>query len=740
MEKIKKDCNVKIIAIFIALVFSLNTIAYGIELSHKTNLRIPLLTAASSRRLEESLKQRPAIDSLIKKLSSISSEDITQLISDILLIVNIHYSINKCFNRGWPGSAGQLAIEAIKNNIQGITPELVTKSINECSNKGLPDQAGQIVIEAIKNNIQGITSELVTKWINECFNKDLPYQAGQIAIEAIKIKRPSKNAQLIVNLLRDPAIFIEDGLDFIARITCYALQAGRLNDLYTILPSLKHNKHIFGMLRTLTREEGYDVIIKEVFENKGIEHFVILYNNIYENIFNNLLPDGLSITDKRTNLMLRYLVHFDTSEFSRNDLTFEEVYNRYEEAYGKGNIKSLPDGIPKPRIIEVATRRAGSITQDAQTYFNSMIGSMKKALSIIDASQQKGEPLFKDPIEELIISIAQEISNLEEKMAKDGLLEQAKKNIQEDLNMLYEARSIMESLRESDVFPLGDLNISHLKAMSKIKNIGTIIRVILFTHALQNNLNWQAYFREHIEEPVSLVNIAKFIEFVDSFIKLHLLENLGQKTREKLLVYTNTKIFREELGRLSQERTQFTRRIRLVPLRGWVAEFIGYFSDECWTKTLNIMRDNPDTIALVIVDDDTNELLGSALLMPNSVKGEKVLIDRGLSPRTEVTAGLNMDDFVLKVTDYEEKIARVLGATKILVLLRNLEPGLGSNNPDIIQYYERTLKDNPSVNLDTPNTFNDHDITHGRCVVLRNFSSLQNGGLGLPGRSHSSDL
>ena len=71
--------------------------------------------------------------------------------------------------------------------------------------------------------------------------------------------------------------------------------------------------------------------------------------------------------------------------------------------------------------------------------------------------------------------------------------------------------------------------------------------------------------------------------------------------------------------------------------------------------------------------------------MPNSIKGRKVLIDRGLSPRTEVTSRINTNDFVEQVTDYEEKIAKALGAEKILVLLRRLEPGLGTNNPDIQQ-------------------------------------------------------
>jgi hypothetical protein len=59
----------------------------------------------------------------------------------------------------------------------------------------------------------------------------------------------------------------------------------------------------------------------------------------------------------------------------------------------------------------------------------------------------------------------------------------------------------------------------------------------------------------------------------------------------------------------------------------------------------------------------------------------------------------------------------------ILVPLRGLEAGLGTNNPDIIQYYQRALGGKRPVNLDTPNTFNGHDITQGKCVVLKDISA-----------------
>jgi len=689
MRKIRKPLRIKILAIFIIIYLFIDTIAYAAP-TLRVNLIFDEIGREHARnRISISLEQSSAIDSLVKELSSIREHgNITQLIPKLLLIADIHRSIARCF----------------KND--------------------RPYQAGKITIEAIKNNIPGIETEDVKSWIDECFKRIWPYQAGEIAIEAIKISRPSRDTEKIVNLLRDPAIFIKGELDLILGITCYALETDGLDDLHMILPSLWRNKHIFDMLRTFTIQEGYGFIMKEIFEHKGVEHFAALYNNIYGNIFHDLLPDDLSITDRRTNFLLRHLVRFDISNFARSDLTLEEIYNSYKEAHDRGDINGLPPGIPEPRVIEISTKKSGSITPDTQTYYNGMIGSIRKALSMIDTNQVTENPLYKDLLEELISLMDQRISTLRENMQKKGLPGQAKGFMQEDLDTLDEARGIVDSLKENGSFPLENLNIAHLNAISKIKNISTVISDILFIHALQDNTSWQAYFRGHISDQVSLVSISKIIEFIDSFIKPHLLDDLGENERRSLITHINIKIFKEELNRFGQERSQFTRRIRLIPTRGWVAEFIGYFSDECWTQTLDIMRDNPDAIALVMVDDDTNELLGGTLLMPNSIKGEKVIIDRGLSPRTELTADLHVDDFVSRVTDFEEEIARSLGATKILVPLRDLEPGLGSNNPDIIQHYGRTVSGNTPVTFDTRNNFNDHDITTGKCVVLRSFSLL----------------
>ncbi len=263
---------------------------------------------------------------------------------------------------------------------------------------------------------------------------------------------------------------------------------------------------------------------------------------------------------------------------------------------------------------------------------------------------------------------------------------------------------------------------TQLKEIGAIKETSARIAVLLFTAALKENPSWQKHFKDNINNPASYENIVKMTGFVDSFIKPHLLDGIEPAARVELFRNIGVKIFKKEIEHLSgASGGALKRNIRIHASRGWLAEFVGYYSDECWTRTSNIIRDNPDTIALIFSDEESGEILGGTLLMPCSVNGKKAIIDRGLSPRSEVTADLSTEDFVRQVVDYEQEIAARLGAEMILVPLRSLEVGLGTNNPDIIQYYEKAFSGRAPVNLDIPNTFNGHDITNGKCVVIREF-------------------
>ena len=87
-----------------------------------------------------------------------------------------------------------------------------------------------------------------------------------------------------------------------------------------------------------------------------------------------------------------------------------------------------------------------------------------------------------------------------------------------------------------------------------------MLRVMLFISALQNNPAWQEFFRNNIRQPVSAAAISQIIEFVESFIKPHLLDDMAPKARTELLRPVSVRIFQEELARISKEKSAFTRK------------------------------------------------------------------------------------------------------------------------------------------------------------------------------------
>ena len=529
-------------------------------------------------------------------------------------------------------------------------------------------------------------------------------------------------------MLKASGLYSKDTRIMDLQVVSYALQNDLLDDLVVTLTNLKADKQILHLIDMLILKEGEEPILNEIFIQKGLRSFVELYKSIYPHIFADLLPEDVDISDQRVNTALNSITYFEASTFSREDLTIAKIYKQYHDNYKAGRIKPLPEGLPPMRTIEVSTRKLQSLTDDAKVYYARMMYPVRDALSAIDRSAKSSVAVYQDISVELLEAVEKRISSLNQAKAKKGFSAAAIDHTDKQIHILKEAAVIISGSIKEGAPCLISFRQEHIRAISRIKSASHILQVFLFILAFQENPTWKNHFKRPENQYPSKINITQFVDFVDSFIKPHLLDAMQQKARVLLLKHANSRIFKQEINRLSQKKGTFKRRVRIYPTRGWIAEFIGYYSNECWTQTGNIIRDNPDTIALVFIDGETGDILGGTLLMPNSVDGKGVLIDRGLSPRTTVTSQLNTEDFVTKVADYEEEIARSLGKEMIIVPSRGLEAGLGTNNPDIIEYYKRTLSSRQPVDLDRDNNFNNHDITTGRCVILREFS-LEEGSL-----------
>jgi HEAT repeat protein len=458
-----------------------------------------------------------------------------------------------------------------------------------------------------------------------------------------------------------------------------------------------------------------------------------LHRKIFGHLFDAVLPGDLNISDPEVNALLRHIVHYDTSLHRGEDGVepFDAIYGYYKKAYEKKkkeedkDMAALPKGFPLlEESIVVSTGKQQGLGADAASYGKGMVEAVEGA---IDAIAVAGED--KSPYDATILDLFSLIDKEVEKLSHTpSEATEARKiaDVERKLRLLRSARSELEAAPKGQ-FPLLNLTIETITTINSVKTTRPVVRRLLLTYAFYHNTGLSKlleYFRGRRGKELTHETISKLIELVDGFPSEGI-SNDQQRARA-LFKPIDAKALRDESERIKAG--GFTRRIKIVPTRGWLAEFIGYFSDECWTRTNHTMEDNDNMVALVLVDADTNDLLGGTLLIiGNAIAGtnEPVLIDRGFSPRKEVTESIVTEDLMRQVLDYEEKIARSLGATKVLVPMRDeSDPGLGSNNPDILDFYKRMFSNQPRVDLRDVNRFNGHDITHGRCAVARDVAPL----------------
>jgi len=679
---------------------------------------------------------------------------------------NIKKVIDECMAHGQEYAAGMLIVEAAGCSVPGIGPSELKAFIERLWSSGESDLAGNLAFKAFEDKINGIDASVILRSIENCLREGRLISAAVFIKKAIEYEIPgfdktdlrsifeeylsrtrrsedpvtfdawlkdlpragsddrksdseAKYNSTVFGILENTRFFPKGSKDFTGKLIAYALYSDKAAEIPEVLGSFKENPRILNLLRTLARESGWDHMVEEIYDLGGVDRFVRLYEIIHPYLFNDVLPGNIDVGDPEIKAALEATTRFNLSYF-KEGFAFEEIYKQFKEDYNNRRIAVLPRGIPDRKLIEVTTKKQQEFTLDAQNFFIELMSPVRDALATM--SSTSNAKLYEGCLNKLAEGIRQEVASLGIKKSKPGLPATAVNNIEKQIGLLRAAAEKTSLSVSKDDFPFGNLEAGELDAIGRLPDAKRIARTCLFIYVFKNNPSWLAHFKSISNQSLSAENLRQVITFAESVLRPYLLNSLSPAVRKAMLSYLNVTIFENELKNLSGEYGSLKRKIRVVPCRGWLAEFIGYYSDECWTRTQNILRDNPDAIPLILVDDETEELLGGTLLMPNSINGEKVLIDRGLSPRIEVTAGLDVEDFVNQVLDFEEQIARRLGASKILVSYGNREDGIGTNNIDIKSYYERILLRTPFVNLDIPNKFNGHDITKGKCFVLRQVS------------------
>jgi len=232
-------------------------------------------------------------------------------------------------------------------------------------------------------------------------------------------------------------------------------------------------------------------------------------------------------------------------------------------------------------------------------------------------------------------------------------------------------------------------------------------------------------------EETSLATLTQLYEFVNIIIKEHSLEisNLSEPQKRRVIKNLNINALRQDIENYNRSEAGATKTITCVPTRGVLAELSGDLADACWTRTRNIMRDNPKMIADIFVENIEDPLrtksIGACLLIETTINGEPAIVLRGINPRQELFDQGGMPLSFLKnyiddrVVGLAEELAKERGASRALIVGPRPGTGAFSNRPGIrvAETFNQVSTGQP-VELDETLNFNNYDITT-RCELIR---------------------
>lgn len=157
------------------------------------------------------------------------------------------------------------------------------------------------------------------------------------------------------------------------------------------------------------------------------------------------------------------------------------------------------------------------------------------------------------------------------------------------------------------------------------------------------------------------------------------------------------------------------------PSRSFLGEMSGHIGGVCWTRQLNILKNNPEMTPIIIIKNpktENPEILGTFLLFERTFNGnKKCLIIRGVNPNNKLLAKASAVSVCDQVLAYAKEIAV---ARNIPFIVASTDGGVISNRPSVFQHFQE-YENNPVVTLDDPLIFNGYNITNS-CKIIKDFS------------------
>ncbi len=498
--------------------------------------------------------------------------------------------------------------------------------------------------------------------------------------------------------------------------------------MFLAYKSLKNGQEPFDNLKSLgitkTGQEGI-LQMRDVY--RKITREFVTTGRTNEPVDNPFVSDVLVLSTR-----------FAVSQWTRYGKSMSDVVNKFNNEVASGEISPVPVGYTPEtvRIRQLIDNREFTFAQPAVDKFRGLRGELREAAELSrnpdEVTTEKVKADLKTKFEAINGTLKNQLEKLEESLNQKGVTDEkrreaARRSItsqQEKLNAFLDRVDDHESTATviKSLIELG--GNSQNKDISDVAT--TTLRKLLFTRAIGIN---PEYATDPVDLPASLVDarnlpvhaVLRMMEVMQNGVKFETLPTLEltpaeTKYLEKSVI--DTTAFKEEIKRSQQVSEGAYEEFTVYPNRSLLTEFSGYYSDACWTRADDIVKNNPNIIGFPFVKEVNGipTIYGGSLLIETKLKsGERAVVIRGINPRENVIRKLSAEDFFERTVDVVEKWAKARGIDYIVAPFGS--SGALSNRPTINSYvsskYQGTVALGEEVN------FNGYDITNGVLVVRK---------------------
>lgn len=407
-----------------------------------------------------------------------------------------------------------------------------------------------------------------------------------------------------------------------------------------------------------------------------------------------------------------------------------------EEAYKPSELLSIAE-LDKDKIKNF------EITKDGMTQWEEIVADLRVGLEVATRKPERLQEIIDDLSTKVDAHVERlEVGRLKMSQKLEDMPDGKKTKLQEKLT---ELETEIEELRAIDEGALMDVTLflKNVSVLGKYKDTHRSIRKVLFTTMLMkspqelervnNIVDLEEDRKEFLENGETEADSPKWWKHEPDLQDIQELADLVQhvtnqetwgeafknfglyKSLDNIL---NVNAINENINRGLNVGNSGTRTMEFRPTRGLLMELSGHMADACWASRYeSIAEQFPNFTSVSMVQKpgtkDARFIGAGFLIEAKDVKGEPILVIRGLNPIQNVIEQVDPKDFFEKFSEYARGIAEKRGM-KLAVVIDDHSGGSTTNRPALFEYLSKQIKPNSKqvvLGHEPVTTFNNYQIT-----------------------------